>query len=94
MIDKHKQPYFEHLQAYCISPYELALSDYAESREQKYKITTICWKSAAPDSDGNNPPYVMKKIYEMSLDEFREWVISTWRDEVLEDVISIEKNND
>lgn len=91
MMNRHRHPYFEHLRAYCLSPYDSVVSGYAESREHKYRITTICWQSATSDGRGKCPSYVMKKIYEMTLDEFRKWVISIWRDEVMEDVISIER---
>ena len=82
----HPDPNF--LPAYCHYPLQWAKNEYRSSRKHRYQITTIDLTYATNPATGEiDSNYVHKKIYEMSLEEFKYWQVGLHN----EDIISIEK---
>jgi hypothetical protein len=82
----HPVPKF--LTFYRSCPLAWAKNEYYSSRKHRYKITTINWNSVTNKLTGKKIyGYVKINIYEMTLEEFKDWSLGLHN----EDIISIEK---
>jgi hypothetical protein len=90
MIGGDRDFRFNRLQGYCLYPIESVTEEIATGQHEKYRIITVDAQHAGWPIYSDNNCYAVKKVYEMELQEFIEWIPSVV--ETGEKIITIERN--
>ena len=90
MIGRDRDFSFNWLQGYCLCPTELMAEEVVLGQSEKYRIVTLSDNCSKGSTDNDNNCYAVKKVYEMALQEFIEWIPSVVK--TGEKIITIERN--
>lgn len=90
MIGRDRDFSFNRLQGYCLCPTELVAEEVVLRQSEKYRIVTLSDNCSKGPTDNDNNCYAVKKVYEMELQEFIEWISS--EEKTREKIITIERS--
>lgn len=88
MIGRDRDLSFNCLQGYCLCSIESVAEEIVLGQSEKYRIVTVSDNCLKGPPDNDSTYYAIKKMYEMTLREFIEWIPSAV--ETGEKIIKIE----